>query len=177
MSENATTARPYARAAFETARDAGSLDTWSSALASLAELTTMPEVQRLVAQPGIDTARVAEVFCEAAGAKSGPLANFVRLLASNQRLLVLPAIADTFEVLRRDHEQVAEVTITTAVAVEGPQREALSTAVQNRLGRKADIHWAVDDAVIAGARIRAGDQVVDASVAHQIEQLREFLNA
>ena len=39
------------------------------------------------------------------------------------------------------------------------------------------MHWAVDADLLAGARIRAGDQVIDASAGSQLEQLRQALTA
>lgn len=177
MSDLATAARPYARAVFELARDRGTLGAWGDALATLAGLAAVPEMRALFGLPGVDRERVGEIVCEAAHLDDEPHRNLIRLLAQNQRLLLLPYIRDAFDELRRTEEQSADVTLTTAAQVEESLRESLARAVERHLGRRAAIRWEVDESLIAGARIRAGDQVIDASAASQLEQLRESLTA
>jgi F-type H+-transporting ATPase subunit delta len=177
MSETATAARPYARAVFELANQGGDVAQWSEFLGRLAALARMEEARRLIAQPGVDKDQVADILAEAAKAEGDAERNFVRLLAHNRRLLLLPTIADIFGGLRREQEAIADVTLTTAVEISEEQRQALANAIERHLGRKADIHWEIDESLIAGARIRAGDQVIDASAAAALEQLRDFVIA
>lgn len=177
MSDFATSARPYARAVFELARDAGALDAWRERLRTLASLAGMDAAHALFGMPGIDRHTLTEVVCEAAGIDDDAGRNFVRLLAANRRLTLLPAIFTGFETLRREHDGAAEVTITTATEVDETQRGKLVQAIERHLGRRADVHWAVDADLLAGARIRAGDQVIDASASSQLEQLRQALTA
>lgn len=177
MSDLATAARPYARAVFELARDGADFDRWSGALETLAGLAGMADARALFTLPGVGREHLAEVVCDAARSDDAQVRNLVRLLADNGRLTLLPAIRDVFDELRRAHEQAVEVTLTTAVEVDAAQRQVLSAAVARRLGRRADIHWEVDASLLAGARIRAGDQVIDATAASQLDQLRHALTA
>lgn len=173
MSQTTTAARPYARAAFDLARQTERVEAWAEFLARLDALSEMAEVQKLIAQPGVDKTRLASVLAEAAQADDSSAQNFIRLLAENRRLALLPAIRSTFDALRREAEDVVDVTITTAATVEDAQRDALRSAIEKHFGRKTELHWAVDEALIAGARLRAGDHVIDASAAGALEQLRD----
>lgn len=177
MSDLATAARPYARAVFDLARTGGDFDRWSDALERLAELASMADAQAMFSLPGEDRERLAELVCEAARCDDEQVRNLVRLLAENRRLTLLPALRDVFSDLRRAHEQAVEVTLTTAVEVDDAQRQKLSGAVEHRLGLRADIRWEVDESLVAGARIRAGDQIIDLSAASQLDRLRHALTA
>lgn len=173
MSQTTTAARPYARAAYDLAQETGHVDAWADLLAGLDDLSAMKDVQNLIRQPGIDKKRLAAVLAEAVGAEEASGQNFIRLLAENRRLPLLPAIRSIFDALRREAEGVVDVTVTTATTVQDEQREALRAAIEKHFGRKTELHWAVDEALIAGARICAGDQVIDASAAGALDQLRD----
>ncbi|MGB0213335.1 F0F1 ATP synthase subunit delta, partial [Algiphilus sp.] len=62
MSDFATSARPYARAVFELARDAGALDAWRERLQTLASLAGMDAAHALFGMPGIDRHTLTEVL-------------------------------------------------------------------------------------------------------------------
>ena len=177
MSDSATSARPYARAVFELARDAGTLAAWRERLQALATLAGMADARALFGMPGVARQQLTDVVSEAAGIDDGAGRNFVRLLAVNRRLGLLPAIFDAFEPLRREHEGTAEVTVTTATEVDESQRAKLVEAIERHLSLRADVRWDVDAELLAGARIRAGDQVIDATASSQLDQLRHALTA
>ena len=97
MSEAITTARPYAQAAFDEAKKLKALPAWSEVLSSLSEAVNHPDVRAIVTNPRIAKKQV-EGLMEALIGKdaSAQQRNFVRVLADNQRLLVLPEIAALF---------------------------------------------------------------------------------
>lgn len=177
MSDFATSARPYARAVFELARDSGSMDGWRERLQRLAALAELDVARALFTLPGVGAEQLSDIVCEAAGIDDEQGRNLVRLLAANRRLSLLPAVFAGFETLRRTHEGTVEVTMTTASDIDEAQRAKLVAALERHLGRSADVHWAVDPELLAGVRIRAGDQVIDASASSQLEQLRNALTA
>jgi len=55
------------------------------------------------------------------------------------------------------------------------QKSALSAAVTKKLNRAVDISWATDAALITGARIKAGDLVIDGSASGELERLKAAL--
>lgn len=178
MAELHTLARPYAKAAFELAREAGALQQWSQTLRTLTAAVADAQVAALLADPRLSRHEVAGVLIAALGDKlDAPGRNLVRLLAENNRLAALPAIAEEFEALRAEAEKRVEVEITTATAVAEPQQQALIGAVRKRLAREVQVAWKTDPALIAGAVIRAGDLVIDGSVAGELAQLRQAVAA
>ncbi|HZR38156.1 MAG TPA: F0F1 ATP synthase subunit delta [Nevskia sp.] len=178
MAELHTLARPYAKAAFELAHEGRSLGQWSQTLKTLAGAVADAQVASLLANPRLSRGDVAAVLTAALGDKLDAQArNFLRLLAENNRLAALPAIAEEYEALRAEAEKRVEVEITTAAAVGEAQQQALLAALRKRLARELEVSWKTDPALVAGAVIRAGDLVIDGSVSGELAQLRQAVIA
>ena len=67
MAERATIARPYAKAAFEFARDAGDYAVWSEGLKVAAEIVAEPHVAALIDDPEHPTEDVVSLIAGVAG--------------------------------------------------------------------------------------------------------------
>ena len=101
MAERATIARPYAKAAFEYARGAKAFSEWSRGLNAAAEIVADPRVARLCLSPQLSTAELAGLVTDVGGANlDAGMQNFVRVLAENRRLPLLPEIASQYDLLR-----------------------------------------------------------------------------
>ena len=174
MAELHTLARPYAKAAFELARDTQSLPHWSQTLKALAGVTADAEIASLLSNPRLSRGDVAAVLISALGDQLDALGrNFLGLLVENKRLSALSAIAEEYETLRAAAEKRVDVEITTATAVAQAQQQALIAAIRKRLAREVNVAWKTDAALVAGAVIRAGDLVIDGSIAGELAQLRQ----
>ena len=91
MAEPSTVARPYAEAVFRLADAAGALGKWSEMLAELAQVSADARVRAAVADPKRTDAQVAGLFISILSGKlTGDAENFVRVLAENGRLNLLP---------------------------------------------------------------------------------------
>ncbi len=178
MAELHTLARPYAKAAFELARESGTLPQWTQTLKALSAVVADAEVASLLNDPRLSRGEGVELLGKALGGQFDTAArNFLGLLAENKRIAVLPAIAAEYEALRAAAEQRVEVEITTAAAVAEPQQQALIGAIRKRLAREVQVAWKTDAALVAGAVIRAGDLVIDGSVAGELAHLRQAVVA
>jgi F-type H+-transporting ATPase subunit delta len=174
MAELRTLARPYAKAAFELARESGALPHWSQTLKALSAVIADARVSSLLGDPRLSRSDVVGLLAQALGDKLDAQGrNFLGLLAENKRLTALPAIAEEYETLRAAAERRVDVEITTAVAVAEVQQQALIAAIHKRLALEVDVAWKTDAALVAGAVIRAGDLVIDGSVAGELAHLRQ----
>src|SRR5699024_8904409 len=168
MAEVRTMARPYARAVFEIAREADAFAAWSEALASVAAIVSNPDVARVMGNPMIADTQLADSIIAIAGdALPAGGANFVRLLAANDRLVLAATIADQYEVMRAEAEKRVDVTVTSASAFSEQQQQALSASLEQRLAAKVTLAFEQDASLIGGAVIRAGDLVIDRSLRSQ----------
>jgi len=103
--------------------------------------------------------------------------NFVRVLAENHRLLLLPEILAHFEVMRAEVENTVDVEVISAVKLDAGQAEKLAAALNTRLKRRVNMHNTVDASLLGGAVIHAGDLVIDGSLKGRLERLRTELTS
>jgi len=172
MTDTAAVARPYAQAVFELAQAAGDYVSWSNDLAWLAAVVQDAQIQELVQNPRVERAQLRGLLEDlGAGRVSEGALNLVRLLLQNDRLLVLPAIAAQYEVLRADAERQLNATLVTARDVNAEQIKRITLALEKRLGRKVNLKVEQDPALIGGAVIRAGDLVIDGSAQSRLQKL------
>lgn len=172
MAEKVTIARPYAKAAFEYARDKRRFAEWSQVLQTAAAVVSDERVARLLNSPRVTPQELAQLIGDASGAvldDSGR--NFIRTLAENRRLSVLPEIAATYEIYRADVENVADVHVTSAAALDDAQRKRLAEALKKRLKREVRLTCDIDASLIGGAIVRSGDMVIDGSLKARLERL------
>jgi F-type H+-transporting ATPase subunit delta len=171
MAEQATIARPYARAAFEAASAAGALPQWDQVLARASACVADPRVAALIGNPRVNTADLLQMIAEVAGAADIHERNFLELLTANRRLALLPAIAAQYRAMRADAENTLDVTVTSAMPLTPEQSAKLSAALATRLKRQIRLSTEVDAGLIGGAIVRAGDFVTDGSLRGRLERL------
>ena len=178
MSELSTLARPYAEAVFRLAQDEKDLAGWSSRLQSLALIVSDAQVARLIADPAVAADRVAGLIVEVAGGDLGERgSNFVKVLAENDRLSLLPEIDVQFETLKADAEGTLEATITSAQELSQVQLDELVAGLKARFNRTVNVQVVVDPELIGGAVIAIGDQVIDGSVKGRLQRMSFALQA
>ena len=172
MAERATIARPYAKAAFEYARQANAFAAWSAGLGIAAVIVADTRVSALTKSPRLSGSDIAGFINGIAGAKLDQgMQNFVAVLAENRRLLLLPEIFAQFEMLRAAVENTIDVNVVSAVALDAAQSAQLSEALTRRFKRQVRLQNSVDATLLGGAVVRAGDMVIDGSLKGRLERL------
>lgn len=184
MSQALTLARPYARAAFAIARDAGVAPQWSAALGFAARVAADPRVQSLLGHPQLGRGDAIALLSPPAATGAGApdlfsnndlFGNFLALLADNRRLPLLPEIAGLFEELRADAERIVKARVTSATTLPAAELENIKVALKRRFGREVELTAAVDESLIGGAVIDAGDVVIDGSLKSKLARLQTAL--
>jgi F-type H+-transporting ATPase subunit delta len=176
MSEALTLARPYARAAFDLAAQAAAASAWSKALAASAAIAAEDRIASLLEDPRLPLAERAAVVTPDGVLPAG-YAQFLALMAENSRLRLLPEVAQLFETLRAEAEQSLTVKVRTALPLAPEQRDRLVSQLARRFGRTVSLDVELDEALIAGAVIDAGQLVIDGSLSAQLDRLRKELTA
>ena len=178
MAEPTTVARPYAEAAFRLADEGGALGKWSEMLAALAQVAQDDRVRAAIADPNLSDAKAAGLFISIlAGRLSGDAENFVRVLAENGRLELLPEIRSQFEALKNEREGVLEAEVHSAFELTDAQVADLVQRLEKKTGRKVRAKIEVQKDLIAGVRIVLGDKVIDGSARAQLGALETALKA
>jgi F-type H+-transporting ATPase subunit delta len=180
MAEKATIARPYARAAFEHARERDALASWSQLLAAGAAVAATAGAEALFGNPRVSAAQLVELIAGVAaegGVRVGDDArNFLAVLAHSHRLAYLPEIAAQYEARRAEVENAIDVEVTTAMTLTEAQRATLAAALAKRFGRTVRLDEQVDATLVGGAIVRAGDLVIDGSLQGRIARLEQQIS-
>lgn len=171
-----TIARPYVAAAFEYASAKQELPAWESMLQAAASLTLDPSVARLLQNPNATKQQLADIFCEILKPQlSLERTNFIRLLAENGRLTLLPEIAELFGTFRAAEEQTITVQVVSATELDSVYQQKLVEALKKRLQRQVKLQNTVDESLLGGIIVRAGDMVVDGSIRGKLTRLIDFI--
>ena len=185
MADNNTVARPYAQAAFEVAQESDALAELSESFAAAKVLMEDGQVAAFMAAPalsdderlaflqGLFAQAVGEGSVFAGGSQHGT--NFIKLLLENGRVAVLPEIADHFETLKAKVENTVDAVITSAAPLSDEQQQAMADSLKEKLGREINVTTEIDENLIGGAVIRAGDVVIDGSLRTRLEGLANAL--
>ena len=167
-----TIARPYAEAAFAAARESNQVDAWSEVLDLLGTIAENPELADQIDNPNVPRERVRDMMLEIAGdAVPVQAKNLVKLLAENNRLVVLPEIARLFEVARTAQRGIRQVHIRSAYDMDETEQRELVAALEKRLGADVELTVETDPSLIGGVEIRADDLVIDGSVRGSLMKL------
>lgn len=178
MAELTTLARPYAKAAFESADAAGQLQQWSDMLALAAAVAQQDGMVKVLLSPALTSAQKAQAFIDVCGDELNEgVANLLKALADNKRLTLLPYIQQLFEQHKAQREQSVDVEVTTAFELSGELQDKLAKALSAKLDRVVTLTTTVDKAILGGALIRAGDTVIDGSVRGRLAKLAEAMNS
>lgn len=169
---NQVFARPYARAVFQLAQEQSALEDWSQTLELLALIAGDERAARFLRAPRIPAERRVEFVRAIAGDRLDTHGdNFVRLLAVNGRLPLLREIHEQFEALRAEAEGRVAVRVTSAIKLTQQQEKEIAQALKKRLEREITLESEVDESLLGGAVIHAGDLVIDGSLRGRLRRL------
>lgn len=175
MSGSLTLARPYARAAFELAQSRNALAVWSKQLGLAAQLSADPSLLLLLTNPKIALSDRVALLMPSEGPAEQSYADFLALLADNQRLSLLPQIAELYEQFRAEAERTLTVHVRSAAPIDMPQQQQLVGVLAKRFGRSVQLALEIDPELIGGAIIDAGSVVIDGSLRGKLKRMHNEL--
>ena len=177
MSELTTIARPYAKAAFEFAVDKGAVESWNDMLFFAGEVAKNEQVaQFLTGSASAD--KQSEIIISVCAEQLNEYGqNLVKVMAENGRLIALPAVAQLFSVFKADYDKEIDVDIISATTLAAAQQDSLVAALEKRFARKVKLNCSVDESLVGGLMIKAGDTVIDGTVRGKLNRLATTLQS
>jgi len=176
MAESVTIARPYAEAVYRIAQQSGAQAVWSERLARLALIAQDGDMAAVMGDPQLSVEQVANLFIALSEDKDAILGNFIRTLAENRRLALLPEISRLFELARSQEEGVKEAVVYSAFPIDDSQVASLMKQLEPRFGARLSPRVEIDPGLIGGVKVAVGDQVLDASVRGKLDAMAVALN-
>ena len=169
-------ARPYAKAAYDYAKENKTVFDWEEKLSLLAEVVAAQEKQ-LLRNPAITVEKTRDIM-ETVMDKmemSEPEKNFINLMIDNKKLSLLPYVYDDFVARRKKDGNIIDVTITSARELTDKQLDDLTKSIEKKFNAKAAPTVKIDEKLIGGVKIQVGDQVYDGSLRSKLDALRKHL--
>ena len=147
-------------------------------LGILAAVGDDERVRAAVTDPKLNDAKAAGIFIAIlSGRLSAEAENFVRVLAENGRLDLLPQIREQFDALKNEREGVVEAQVYSAFELTQPQVAELVQRLEKKTGRKVKAQVLLDKELIGGVKVVIGDKVIDGSARAQLGALETVLKA
>jgi F-type H+-transporting ATPase subunit delta len=170
-----STALRYAQAAFEVAQEDRAEDDWLSDLDMATKTLTESDLARYFKDPSVSREEQLATIDKGFADVRPHVLNLLRVLASRQRLHLLPAIRREFERLIRDSRGVTEALVVVARAVDGAESKSIEDRLVHLTGKRVEVRVMVDQSILGGIIVRVGDKLVDASVAGALQRLKQEL--
>ncbi len=167
----------YAAAMFEVAKGEGVLDEVEDELFRFGRVMEgSDDLRQTLTDASFPAERRQAIVEDLLGQKAHPLTvNLVAFIVGAGRARDLPNIID--RVVNRAAEERRRVVaeVTSAIPLDDKLQKRLAEALSTNLGKEVDVKVIVDPSVLGGIAARVGDTVIDGTVRHRLEQLRERL--
>jgi F-type H+-transporting ATPase subunit delta len=142
----------------------------------MAEIWSNDQVQQALANPSFTKDDVERLLLAICGESLDGIArNLLVILVHNDRLPVLPHIAELYERLRERYENVVEAKVDSAFPLSEQQLASLVASLERRTGCKVEVTVAVTPELIGGVTVTIGDDVWDGSVRGQLSNMATAL--
>lgn len=176
MSLHQSLARPYAKAVFMLAKEKQTQADWESFLEKASDISKMPSVFTILKRAFVEESVLSEISNMIAAALSVTQEqnHFLKLLAEEKRLVLLPIIYDLFVKQIQSEKNIYPVILTTAIALDDELKNQFKSALEKKLGGTVILETRMDERILGGAVISINDDVIDASIHNQLRRLFEF---
>lgn len=167
----------YAAAILELAKAEGELERIGDELFRIARaFESSNELRAALTDPRLPVDRKKAVIDDLLGDKTSPLAtNLVNFVVGLGRGGDLPAIADRLAERAAAGRSKVIAEVRSAGELDEKTIARLAVSLSKATGRDVEVKTVVDPSVIGGVVARVGDVVIDGTVSHRLEEIRETL--
>jgi len=171
-----SSAKRYAQAVFEIAKERDRLEQWLEELQAIAEALEQPDFAALLKNPRLPIDAKRQVISETFAGASKEAINLATILILSGRLEALARpIAQEYERRLDEERGIVRVEVTTAVELTKAQSDQVSQQLATETGKHIRMEHRVDPSAIGGMVIKIGDQVIDGSVRSKLRGLKRNL--
>jgi len=100
---------------------------------------------------------------------------FIHLLTKNKREMILPVIAEEFITKLNTVRGIVPMTLTSATKLDEGVKATILEKLNQGIKGSIQLTEKVDEALIGGFVVRMGDTRIDASIAHQLNEMKQRL--
>lgn len=169
--------RRYAKALYKFAAEKNSTaDVYAMMGNIAAAFDNNHDLQSVIANPFVPVSEKTKLLMTAGGTESDIMADFIRLLATNNRLDIVRGVALAYAELYRQENHIHLVSITSAAPLSDQDKKRLTDMIEKHIGdAKAEYTFSVNPDLIGGFVVRIDNESLDASIRNEFKQLRKSL--
>ncbi|MBY7900118.1 F0F1 ATP synthase subunit delta [Vibrio fluvialis] len=179
MSDLTVVAQPYAKAAFDFAKEIDALDEWQQTLTIAEMILTQPNTVLMLNELDEESSEqpLLEMMLQVGDEfMSQYFQNFLKVMAENRRLKAMSEVLSQFRDYVAELQQTMNVTVCTAEPLDDEQALQLTQALTQRFGKTITLEQQLDPSLVGGVVIKAGQTVFDGSVISNIGRLSTNLH-
>ncbi len=168
----------YAAALFEVARAEGALEVVEEELFKLSDvLAQSDELRSTLTDASLPPEKRQEIIQDLLStAEATPITtNLVSFVVGAGHARELPGIISSLVERAASDRKHSVAEVRSAVPLDEDQRKRLAEALSKNLGKEVEIKVHVDPSVLGGLSARVGDVVIDGTVRHRLDQLKETI--
>jgi F-type H+-transporting ATPase subunit delta len=167
----------YAAALLEIAKAEGNLSTVEEELFRVARtIESNEDLRSTLSDKAIPVERRQAIVEALLGGKASPVTtSLVSFVVGAGRSRNLPEIIDRLVAKAAEERREAVAEVRTAFPLDEERRERLADALGKATGKHVSLKVIIDPTVMGGVVATIGDTVIDGTVRHRLEQLRESL--
>jgi F-type H+-transporting ATPase subunit delta len=171
-------ARKYALALFLSAKERKLLDLADTQFLALGDVLRADRtLLDFLEAPQIPDDKKLKLIHDVFSSRLDPhFVEFLYVLFRKHRVRYLVEIVEEFDRLVKAEKGIGKVTVITAVRMTSAEEQALIKELGTKTGLKIELDARVDPAILGGMITILHDQIIDGSVRHALEQLREQLD-
>lgn len=165
----------YAEALFSVVQAEGELDRVEDELFRFGKvLESNHELRQALSYQSLDRTQRVKILEELLEEKvSAHTLGLLTFIVTQGRGRQLPQILEEVSELSAEARKTAIAEVRSAVPLNEQQQGDLAEALSKATGKKIELKVLVDRSIIGGLVAKIGDTVIDGSVKHRLEQLRE----
>ena len=167
----------YAAAILEVAKAEGELARVGDELFRIARaFESSPELRDALTDPRLPAELKKGVVDDLLGSRTSALSvKLVNFVVGVGMSSDLPAIADRLAERAAAERNKVIAEVRTAVELDAETVDRLTASLSRATGRDVEIKTIVDPSIIGGVVARVGDTVIDGSLSHRMQEIRETL--
>jgi F-type H+-transporting ATPase subunit delta len=167
----------YAAALLEIAKAEGNLDTVEDELFRVARtLESNEELRSTLTDQAIPIERRQRIVEALLQGRASPVTTaLVSFVVGAGRSRNLPEIIDRLVAKAAEERREAVAEVRTAYPLDEEHRQKLADALSQATGKHISLKVIVDPTVMGGVVATIGDTVIDGTIRHRLDQLRESL--
>ena len=168
----------YAKSFFEIALEKKQLDKLKNDIESIASVTQQPDIQLMLESPVIKASKKKQLLTEIFKGKIEDISlKFLLMITDNKREMHISAICRNFIQQYHRYKGIKVAKVITASAIDSALQSKISKVISEVFKTDIELTAIEDESILGGFIIRVGDQQIDASVSHKLDNIkREFLS-